>query len=100
MNIPVLIEPRGGNGYQARVGEPFGWVAEGSTPEEALGKLRQLVAEKIAQGSQIASLEVPAADNPWVKIAGTLKDHPLLEEWKQAMAEYRAEVERDLAEPE
>src|SRR5262245_32363853 len=86
MEIPVLIEPNGDKGYQARVGDPFRWVAEGATPDEALANLRRLATEKIAAGVRIASLEIVVRENPWLAIAGSLKDHPLLDEWREAMA--------------
>ena len=35
------------------------------------------------------------AENPWLKIAGIFKDDPFMEEWKQAMAEYRNQIEKD-----
>jgi hypothetical protein len=51
-------------------------------------------------------LEVPAghcermswnqqADNPWLRIAGIFENDPLFEEWQQAIAEYRDQVEKD-----
>ncbi len=48
MEIPVLIEPVGPNGFRARSGEPFGLTAEGATREEALQKLREMVQNRIA----------------------------------------------------
>jgi hypothetical protein len=95
MHIPVLIEPVAGNGYQARVGEPFGWVADGATPDDALRKLRALAGEKVASGVRIAFLDVAATEHPWLRWAGTLKDDPLLEDWKRAVAEYRQAIDDD-----
>ena len=31
----------------------------------------------------------------WIEFAGGLRDHPLLEEWKQAMADHRDLVNRE-----
>ena len=95
MQIPVLIEPVAGNCYKARAGEPFGLTAEGATPDEALRLLRQEVAQKVAAGAALTSLEVPSAEHPWLRWAGTLKDDPLVEEWRQAVAEYRAAIDND-----
>jgi hypothetical protein len=77
------------------VGEPFGWSAEGGTAEEALQVLRNLVARKVSGGVRIATLEVAPNQHPLHEFAGTLKDHSLLAEWKQAMAEYRESVDAD-----
>jgi hypothetical protein len=46
MQILVLIERMAGNGVQARATSPFALAAEGTTREEALGKLRELIQGK------------------------------------------------------
>jgi hypothetical protein len=100
MQIPVLVEPIE-NGFRARTGEPLGLVAEGSTEEEAVQRLRQLVRDRLAAGVRLVPLDVGPDEHPWMKFAGTLKDDPMLEDWKRAMAEYRQEVEKgpDIFEP-
>jgi predicted RNase H-like HicB family nuclease len=95
MDIPVLIEPVSGNGFRAKGGEPFALTAEGSTPAEALQRLRELIARRIDAGAMVVSLQVPSGEHPWAPFAGTLKGHPLLEEWKQAMAERRRQIDTD-----
>jgi len=100
MEIPVLVEPVAGNGYRATSRSLLDLSAEGPTPEEAVGRLRGLLQERMAAGSRVVSMrvsptELPAAEHPWARFAGDLKDDPLLEEWKQAMAEYRQQVEND-----
>jgi hypothetical protein len=96
MQIPVLIEPIAANGFRARCGEPFAVTTEGATREEALQKLRDLVARRIAAGAQIASLEAPTKDNPWLRMAGIWKKgDPLVEEWKRIMEENRRAADAD-----
>jgi predicted RNase H-like HicB family nuclease len=95
MQIPVLIEGVPGKGYRAKGVEPFGMTAEGPTREEALRRLKELIASQVAAGAEIASIELPVTEHPWASFAGTLKDEPLAEDWDQAMAEYRAKVEAD-----
>jgi hypothetical protein len=41
------------------------------------------------------SIEVPTADNPWVRLEGVYKDDPLFDEWQAAIAEYRRQVDLD-----
>ena len=89
MEIAVLIEPVPGKGYRARGGEPFGLEAEGSTKEEALRKLRELIASRIKGGAELVSLNVPAGGNPWVSFAGMFKDDRLFDDWQAAIAERR-----------
>ena len=90
MQIPVLIEPSGTNGFRARGVEPFGVSVEGATQDEALAKLREAIAAKLSAGARIASLEIAATDNPWLRMAGMFdKDDPLVKEWIQIMQDNR-----------
>ncbi|MCI0462636.1 MAG: hypothetical protein L0Z62_37280 [Gemmataceae bacterium] len=94
MQIPILIEPVAGNGYRA-VGGPSALTAEGATAEEALENLQGLLGSRLAAGARLVMLEVPGAENPWQKLAGMYHDDPLFDEWRQAMADYRRQVEED-----
>jgi hypothetical protein len=89
MEIAVLLEPVPGKGYRARGGEPFAIEAEGPTKEEALRRLRELIASRIDAGAELVSLNVPASENPWVSFAGMFKDDPLFDKWQVAMTERR-----------
>lgn len=95
MNVPVLLEPVAGNGYRARGLEPFPLTAEGPTRAEALQKLRDLIAARIPAGAELVSLEIPTTAHPWASFAGDMKDDPLLEPWRKAMAEYRRKMDED-----
>lgn len=89
MRISVLIEPVPGNGYRARGGEPFAMMAEGATRDDALQRLRKLIEGKVSAGAEIVTLDVPVAEHPWLPFAGMFRDDPLVEEWKETMAELR-----------
>ncbi len=91
MQIPVLVEPVANNGYRARVGEPLGLSADGATREEALARLSEQVADRLRSGTQLVTLQIPAAPeaNPWVDFAGMFKDDPWIDDWKKSVAEYR-----------
>lgn len=115
MRIPVMIEPTAGKGYVARACMPFGWSAEGETAEQALRNLREEAVKFVAAGGRVAEVDLlapadpgttpedkgaivapPAGGNPWLEIAGTLDpDDPEVEEWKQAIEEYRREIDND-----
>ena len=100
MQIPVLVEPVANNGFRATAGEPLPLSAEGATPDEALRNLRTALDRQLRNGKQLASVELPATDNPWLAVAGICDPgDPLVKEWKQAMAEYRQEVEDDPGRP-
>lgn len=95
MQVPVLIEQVVGNGYRARAGAPFDWSAEGATPDEALRALNDVVSRQVAAGARIAAIEIPGKGHALLAYAGTWKDHPLLDDWRQAIAEYRQAAEED-----
>jgi predicted RNase H-like HicB family nuclease len=97
MRISVLIEPVPGNGYRARGSEPLGLIAEGATRDKALQKLRELIDERVAAGAEIVSIDLPEqkTSHTWLPYAGMMKDDSLVEEWKQAMAEYRRQVDKN-----
>jgi hypothetical protein len=95
MEIPVLVEPVNGNGYRASTGAPLGLSAEAPTRDEALGKLRSLVEERLSSGVVVPfKVEMPI-DHPWAKFAGMFKDDPRFDEWQEAIAEYRRKVDED-----
>ncbi len=98
MEIPVLIEPLPDSGFRATSGEPLPLQSEAPTREEAIAKLRTLIEERVAAGAQVVTVSIDTASintasidssHPLAKFAGRLKDDPLVEPWKQAMAEYR-----------
>jgi len=99
MEIPVLIEPIANNGYRARSGDPFALMAEGATRDEALHKFRDLLASQLVNGAEIVPLEVPAREHPLDRFAGMFADDPYFDDWQQAMAEYRRQVEQDQDQP-
>jgi hypothetical protein len=94
MKIPVLLEPVAGNGYRARGNHPFPLTAEGATADEALQNLRELIQSRLVGGAQLVPLEI-ADEHPWLPFAGMFEDDPLLDEWKQAMAENRRQIDED-----
>jgi hypothetical protein len=94
MTFPVLIQPVSGNGYRASVLPPD-WSAEGATADDALSALSRRVASDVAAGARIGTIDVPGGEHPLAGFVGTLKDHPLLDDWKAAVVEYRREKDAD-----
>lgn len=94
MQIPVLIEPVGSDGFRASGGPGMGFVAEGATSDEAIGRFRAEMERRIAAGAILVNLEIRTTDeNPWGQCAGSLKDDPLFDEWQREIAEYRRQVD-------
>jgi hypothetical protein len=96
MQIHVLIDPVGDNHYRAYGGPPFPFSAEGETPYEAVKNLRQLIQERLKAGAHFIRIEIPATEShPAAEFAGIYKNDPLYEEWRQAVEEYRRQVDAD-----
>ncbi len=99
MQISVLVEPTSENRFRASSGDPLKLEAEAPTREEALRKLRELVRCRMKAGAQVVALDIGTSDHPLAQFAGMLKDDPLLEPWKRAVAEYRSERDNDAETP-
>lgn len=96
MVIPVLVEQISGDHFRAVTGEPLSLEVEATTRDEALEKLRQLIDSRMAAGAEIIEIPVRAKASPLAPFAGLLRDDPLVEPWKQAMAEYRSQRDGDV----
>jgi len=56
MQIPVLIESVSGNGFRATGGVPLALSAEGTTRDEAIARLKSLIADRLAVGAELISV--------------------------------------------
>lgn len=96
MRIQVLINPIANDRYQAIGASPFPYTVEGDTPYEAVKKLRQLIQDRLKAGAVICWIDVPAHESPHAQWVGSLNlDDPLVKEWKQAVEDYRRQVDED-----
>jgi hypothetical protein len=95
MRIPVLIESVPGNGFRAKGGEPLAISAEGTTRVEAIARLKSLIADRLAVGAELISLDLETSDHPLAPVPGWSEDDPLLDEWQEAIEVYRRQVEDD-----
>jgi hypothetical protein len=99
VKLPVLIEPVAGDGYKACGTFPFEYTTEGATADEAVRKLQQLIQNRLTNGAELIALDVPRADNPWIRLEGVYKDDPLFDEWQTAIAEYRRQADLEAEKP-
>lgn len=95
MQIPILIEAVAENRYQSRGGEPYALSAEGATREEVMAKLQAQLQARLQAGAALVSLEVPGPSHPLARFVGMFKDDPLMNEWKESMADYRRTIDED-----
>jgi hypothetical protein len=85
VEIQVLVEPVNNNGYRASA---LTLSVEAATPQEAIARLQELFAERLAAGVSVTTIQVPGP--PWAKYAGTWKaDDPVIEEWRAIVEENR-----------
>lgn len=98
MELSILIEPVAGNGYRATGtgGLTAGLTAEGTTREEAINKIGELIQSRITAGAEILPLPAPAkGPHPWSQDAGYLRGDPMLDAWRQAMEDYRQRLDEN-----
>jgi predicted RNase H-like HicB family nuclease len=95
MEIPVLLEPLPGGGFQARSTDLLGLIAQGDTPDSALRHLRDLIETRAASGAILTSIDVPAPRYGPHPGAGMYKDDPLYDRWREEVEAYRRQVEDD-----
>ncbi len=72
MEIPITVEPIADHGFRATSGGLWGLEIQAPTRGEAVQRLHELIERRFA---------------------GMFKDDPLLQPWKDAMAEYRRQTE-------
>lgn len=90
MQVPVVVEPVGTGQFRAQGLPPFTAVAVGNTSEEAISKVRAELNKEIQAGKRLVLVDVGAKEeNPWLAMAGWLKDDPLFDEWQAEIKENR-----------
>jgi hypothetical protein len=99
MEISVVVEPVSGNGFRASSGDPWRLESHAASRDEAILELRKLIQTRIEAGAEVVKLKFALGEHPLARFAGMFKDDPLLEPWKQAMAEYRRDRDDDLDSP-
>ena len=96
MEISVPLEPLPGGGYQARSADALGFTTQADTPDAALLHLRELIESRAASGTILTSIKIPTRQEAYSYLGGGMyKDDPLYDDWRQAVEEYRQQVEDD-----
>lgn len=94
MNVTIFVEQIGTGRYRAATSQPVPLRSEGSSPDEAVQRLRALAEERIA-GGVVVQMDVPVSPepNPWVEFAGVWKDHPDFDAFRENIAEHRRQID-------
>ena len=97
MQIPVLVEPMSENRFRATSGDPLRLQTEATTRDEAVRNIRDLLQRRLDAGAElvVVGIDMQSPEHPLASFAGMLKDEPLLEEWREARAEYRTVKESE-----
>ena len=87
MQISVLIEPIGNNGYRATGPEPLPVVVEAPTREEALAKLEEKLEARLRRSRIRAAEDGPRAGSPGWNSLGCSRTTPIsrrsLRSWRR-----------------
>jgi hypothetical protein len=70
-------------------------TAEGPTREAALASLKEQLQARLRNGAEVVSLDLTSDPHPLAQFVGMFKDDPVVENWKEAMAEYRRQIDQD-----
>ena len=96
MTFDVILLKQADNGYIAR---PVLWpdsAVQGATEQEALDRVRDLIRDLLGR-TQLVQVEVDVpenqTDNPWLSRAGLFADDPTWDDFLQAMADYRRQLD-------
>ncbi len=97
MDVSVIIEPVTGNGYReiGAGGLSVGLTAEGATAAQAIDRLAELIQSRLNAGAKLAELRVGSGAAPWKEDAGYLRDSPVYQAWREAIEEYRRQLDED-----
>jgi hypothetical protein len=68
--------------------------AEADSPDHAVRRLQEALGKRLS-GCEVVELDIPASrgGNPWLNYAGLWKGHPNFDAFREAVAEYRANVD-------
>jgi hypothetical protein len=97
MNVSVVLEQLNNNAYRATSFAPVPLVAEASTRQQAVERIREMIRDRLSK-IEVIQVEVPGkeeAKDPWTAMIGTWAGHPDAADFEQNMREYRQEVDAD-----
>ena len=96
MQIPIVIEALPGNRFRAKSTTALPSVVEAASAEESLRLWREKYAAVLPSDAEVVAVEQPAREShAFAKFIGTLKNEPLVELWREGLAEYRRDRDRE-----
>ena len=96
MQIPIVIESLPGSRFRAKSTTALPLMVEANTAEESLRLWRERFASVLPSDAEVVAVEQPAREtHAFAKYVGTLKNDCLVEFWREGVAEYRRERDRE-----
>lgn len=91
MSISILVEPTA-TGFRAATGGPLNLSADGPSSAIAISALQGMIASRLQNGATIIQLPVPP---PSPQPEMSMAEHPLFDEWLEAVKDYRKQREAE-----
>jgi hypothetical protein len=98
MDISVVLEQLNDDAYRATVFAPTPLVAEASTRQQAIERIRQMLLDKLSR-VEVIHVEVPETEgqrDPWNAVIGTWTGHPDANTLEQNLQDCRQDVDADV----
>lgn len=96
MQIPIVIESLPGNRFRATSTAALSLMVEANTAEESFRLWRERYASVLPSDAEVVAVEQPAQEShAFAKFIGTLKNDRLVEFWREGLAEYRRDRDRE-----
>lgn len=88
MELTVFVQPTPGDGFRASSGEPLPASAEGATRDEALGKLRAVLEQRLRAGGEVVRLRLGPGGH-MTAVPPVWPDDEITHNWLEGIAEAR-----------
>ena len=72
-----------------------GTKVRGEPRFQAIDRLAELIQSRMNAGAKLAELRVGTGAAPWKEDAGYLRDSPSYQPWREAIEEYRRQLDED-----
>ena len=93
MDLTVVVEQIGTERYRASTALPVAMESEGTTPNDAVERLRDIARKRLSTCELIrVPLPEAALPDPWLEFAGIWRDHPDQQHYLRNVEEYRQQV--------
>jgi len=85
--FPILVEPVAKQRLPCSQRRASAHDCGKNHEDEAVSRLKEMVDTRLKNGGRLLGMDIPDAENPWLRGAGMFKDDPLVDLWQQAIAE-------------